>query len=203
MRAFPCIFTFSTQGSMLPFRPGNDPTKRGPFVDLREHPEHVDQLPEVIRQPHLKRILLLLNDSKSLFRTIGCNFEIKENEQLSIDAPFGKSEERPFVATSYLQMMFVDLARAHDLDLLFVVAGRILHYLSDTLPSAERLHLNVTFAFEELLKDWEPAGYMLNFRCRTAGDSEETASKRWGLLMSTIAESFGTKDDEGMSDFVT
>jgi len=86
-------------------RPADDPSSHG-YVNLREQPDFIGQLPELRNSPQLRALVETLNSADSLFETYGCE---KWSEQWSnekfpgFNIRFG----------SYVDLAFVDKTRCH------------------------------------------------------------------------------------------
>lgn len=68
-----------------------------PYVDLRENPEKIEDIPEAQNFPELQQFFRLVNGPTSFFRTLGC-----------ITSPQHASDQQfPYEMRSYIDVTFL------------------------------------------------------------------------------------------------
>lgn len=111
--------------------------ERHEFVNLRENPEQIEELPEPKRWPELRSFLLAINRPDSSLFTLGCECADSEGAY-----PAGMTHK----VTSYVHVAFTNLGLANSEDAYFVLVGRFFKY-TDKRERAEPLV--VEFEFEK------------------------------------------------------
>jgi len=103
----------------LPYVPINhEGHVRYEYIDLREEPERIDELPELKDAPELREAIKTLNGPESVFRTLGC-------EKAASDFPH-PTLKRKFV--SYFDLAFADWNDNQNLHTFYIIAGEFARY---------------------------------------------------------------------------
>ena len=61
------------------FRPSED-TESNSFIDLKEQPERIDEIPELRSWPELEKVVRRINIPSGIFKTLGCAEFVYKNE---------------------------------------------------------------------------------------------------------------------------
>lgn len=191
------VLSFSQCGTSIPyFDPEQcDPSQRHEFVNLRENPASVDELPELTQEPQLKAYLLQINRADTIFQTFGCDFSFSPGweEVIGVTAPGEEPQTHRQAddAHSYIHVGFADLTRCTQLDDYYRLAGRLCKHLHEqpNLGTSEDDidYFDVEIRVETLQIRGEEKGFVLNIICKTSGWDEHEARGRWSELMAAIS----------------
>ncbi|HDR0641576.1 hypothetical protein ROV36_09240 [Pasteurella multocida] len=110
----------------FPYRPSNgsddcqNPTLNVGGIDLVNHPEKIDEIPEITLLPELKQTLIELNNPNSPFITLGCSHWIEK---------CGGSH------FSYIEFTFKDSRISNDFEFLLKLERNLHHFFIDKLTT--------------------------------------------------------------------
>jgi hypothetical protein len=168
----------------IPYAVGHDAPDRHEFVDLREHPEAVDELPEAQRWPEIKEFLVTVNGTSREvapgtpvgFFTIGC-------ECAGTEGKFPAS--LTYKITSYVQVAFCNRDCAQAEDAYFALIGRFFRAMQ-TRPKAEPLR--VDFSFEQFgFSDDNYSGHCICVWVSGFGRDEQSTRVIWADGLKAVA----------------
>jgi hypothetical protein len=189
-------FTDCTGTDIPYFHPWQDANTRHEYVDLRENPEKIDELPEMRQSSEFRQMILAINAPVTLFRTFGCEFKCEPDESLLEVAKqrlvIDRSESlSPHLVISYIHVGFADLPRCKSADDFYVVCGRLGQHLTDNNEEFWKygqkiLKFDLTLSIQSLRFNHEPFGRVLRIECKIGGRWEAEARTEWNRLMSLI-----------------
>ena len=190
--------SFPDCGTDVPyFNPDeHDPAHRHEYVDLRENPAAIDDLPEIVTCPAFRDYLLQINGGQSIFRTFGCSYVFSASETHEVGPPIPPSTEPQTetysaLASSYMHVAFAELDRCANRDDYYRLCGRLSQHLWSNPNYAESddgvEHFTVGIAFEWLRLVGEHKGTVLSIDCETTGFTDDEARENWIALMADIS----------------
>jgi hypothetical protein len=154
------------------------------YLDLKHHPEKIDEIDEAARVPELGEFLILANDPASALETAKCDAwassEIHPEEEI-----FGL----PWKFGSYMDLLFTDSAARFSFEQHESFLKRVIELLqrAPDIPASAEFFLRRCFYHERnALRE----GFYVTFYLFGYGGDEGSARKQWATALKVVGNEF-------------
>lgn len=159
---------------------------RQEFVDLRTDPDLIDLLPELERSETLRNAIRLLNSKQSMFRTYGCDYEMKRGSTQQDGTQRSATDSR---IDAYIHLGFEHYC--YDRDPYAILSGRLATHLlihfppsTDDSPDIDEIALSI----DPLTICEVDKGFVLQASFSVHDFADDRLQKRWAALIGAFAD---------------
>jgi len=155
----------------LPYPSIDSPDQiRHEYIDLRETPEKIDELPELKDLPAFKEAIRSLNAPTSLFRTLGCEKHFSD---------YGSQRQ----LGAYIDLAYAEWENNSDLFQFYILIGEFARSCRDVdLPSAQIRFELFKYEFHETGKQ----GWKATIKIGAFGPDDAAATATWTQALNLL-----------------
>ncbi|MBX5210789.1 hypothetical protein [Rhizobium sp. NZLR11] len=174
------IYRTTDSGPPVPYVPeAREESSNHGFMDLRDHPELVDAIPECMKSPGLADLIRALNEAGSLLMSIGCECKMNDREP---------DDGNPFLRYfhSYTDLTFRDPARHATEDQLVTLAKA----MANSIQFEEEVPCSFELGVQRMKHFFGGEGYNLSMGLSGFGSDEAESRANYEKAAALTAAMF-------------